>query len=122
MSPPSPAGPLPRLLAGVHRDGRAMTWDEHVRYHGPLPRDVAGDRPDPRLIEVVERSGLLGRGGASFPAGRKMAAVAAAWSPRRPALVVVNGAEDVPPELIRAARRAVSACPTLALLLRKERP
>lgn len=46
------------------------------------------------LIAEVERSGLRGRGGAGFPAARKLALTRAAAGPRR--FVVVNGAEDEP--------------------------
>ena len=46
-----------------------------------------------RLIEAVTRSGLRGRGGAGFPAGQKLAAVARA---RGRAVVVVNGCEGEP--------------------------
>jgi len=90
---------LPRLLAGVsyyHPTGLA----EHERLYGPLPlpavsphRERAWREQPKRLIEIVERSGLTGRGGAGFPAGRKMLSVAA-----RPggAVVVANGAESEP--------------------------
>ena len=90
---------LPRLLAGVsyyHPTGLA----EHEELYGPLPLPAVSPRqgrtwrPQPRrLIEVIERSGLTGRGGAGFPAGRKMRSVAA--RPGR-AIVVANGAESEP--------------------------
>jgi NADH:ubiquinone oxidoreductase subunit F (NADH-binding) len=90
---------LPRLLAGMsyyHPTG----LDEHESLYGPLPLPVMSphqggswrQRPE-RLIEVVERSGLTGRGGAGFPAGRKMRSVAAG---RGRAVVVANGAEGEP--------------------------
>ena len=44
------------------------------------------------LLGEVERSGLTGRGGAGFPAARKLAAVAARQSP----VVVANGTEGEP--------------------------
>src|SRR5207247_11329368 len=71
---------LPRLLAGVRR-GRPLTMTEHVELHGPLPR-----RRD--LIEAATASGLGGRGGAGFPTGRKLAAVAAVRGRKR---VLANG-------------------------------
>jgi NADH-quinone oxidoreductase subunit F len=46
------------------------------------------------LIAEVTASGLVGRGGAAFPTGRKWAAVAA--QPARPHLVVVNADESEP--------------------------
>ena len=94
---------LPRLLAGVsyyHPTGLA----EHEDLYGPLhlppvsPHQGHAQRQRQRLIEVVERSGLTGRGGAGFPAGKKMRSVAAhACSDRKGrAVVVANGAESEP--------------------------
>jgi NADH:ubiquinone oxidoreductase subunit F (NADH-binding) len=90
---------LPRLLAGVsyyHPTGLA----EHEQLYGPLPLPAGsphqggtGRQQPRRLIEVIERSGLTGRGGAGFPTGRKMRSVAAA---RGRAVVVANGAESEP--------------------------
>ena len=82
-----PAGRVSRLLAGL---GHPPGLSGHERAYGPLrmpPR-----RPG-RLIDVVEASGLTGRGGAGYPAGRKMRAVAA--GPGRKA-VVAKGAEGEP--------------------------
>jgi NADH:ubiquinone oxidoreductase subunit F (NADH-binding) len=65
-----------------------MTLDRHTQVHGPLPQ------PSPHeLIEAVEESGLRGRGGADFPAARKLRAVA---ERSRGATVVVNGSETEP--------------------------
>jgi NADH:ubiquinone oxidoreductase subunit F (NADH-binding) len=81
---------LPRLLAGAHAGGSPESLEEHVDRLGELPRiGEAGSA----LIPVLERSGLLGRGGAAFPTGRKLAAVAAG---RGPAVVVANGCEGEP--------------------------
>jgi NADH:ubiquinone oxidoreductase subunit F (NADH-binding) len=82
----------PRLLGGWHKTGQAAGLGEHLERYGgpPLP----GSRADrQQLIEDVSRSGLTGRGGAAFPAGRKLAAVAAASGP---AVVVANGMESEP--------------------------
>ena len=84
---PGHAG-LPRLLAGMDPRGAAMTLSEHQQIHGPIPSRTAGE-----LIEVIERSGLRGRGGADFPTARKLRAVAAKG---RVAAVVVNGSETEP--------------------------
>jgi NADH:ubiquinone oxidoreductase subunit F (NADH-binding) len=90
--PMAAGGPLPgpglaRLLpeyGTVPVDLRA-----HLGAHGPL-RPAGG--PDGLLREVAA-AGLTGRGGAAFPAARKLAAAAQA----RPAPVVVgNGAEGEP--------------------------
>lgn len=54
-------------------------------------------RVDPdAIIDEIETSGLAGRGGAGFPAGRKWRTVAAMDSPVYPSTVVVNGAEGEP--------------------------
>lgn len=82
-----PAG-LPRLLAGLGEDGETMSLSEHRSIHGPLPA-LSG----PALIELVDRGGLRGRGGADFPTATKLRAVAAA---RRDATVIVNGSETEP--------------------------
>jgi NADH:ubiquinone oxidoreductase subunit F (NADH-binding) len=88
---------LPRLLAGPAGGGRAGLL-EHEELHGPLPLPGAGSRRAERaraarLIDMVERSGLTGRGGGGFPTGRKLRSVAAG---RGPAVVVANGAEGEP--------------------------
>ncbi|MCW2545911.1 MAG: NADH:ubiquinone oxidoreductase, NADH-binding (51 kD) subunit [Mycobacterium sp.] len=72
-----------RLLSTGARD-----LDGHLRQTGPLP--WAGG-PGP-LAELIEASGLTGRGGAGFPSARKLSAVAAG----KRAVVVANGAEGEP--------------------------
>jgi NADH:ubiquinone oxidoreductase subunit F (NADH-binding) len=76
------AGPsLPRLLPG------APDLSTHLARYGPL-------HPCPGYLwPSLERAGLKGRGGASFPTARKIAAVAAI---RGPAVVVGNGTEGEP--------------------------
>ena len=84
---------LPRLLAGIRYD-QPVSLRDHERRSGPLPlRGHSGRERPERLIDMVERSGLTGRGGAGFPAGRKMRSVA---SRRGPAVVLANGAEGEP--------------------------
>jgi NADH:ubiquinone oxidoreductase subunit F (NADH-binding) len=78
----------PRLLAGPDLRGGAENLDAHRRRLGPQP---AGS---PALIDAVARSGLLGRGGAGFPAGVKWRAVAE--RSRGTAVVLANGAEGEP--------------------------
>jgi NADH:ubiquinone oxidoreductase subunit F (NADH-binding) len=77
---------LPRLLAGVRRDA-ALSLAEHESVHGPAPQ------PSADLIEAVARSGLRGRGGASFPTAVKLSGVARQRGPRS---VLVNAAESEP--------------------------
>jgi NADH:ubiquinone oxidoreductase subunit F (NADH-binding) len=93
----SPYGPpqqkLPRLLAGIRYD-RPVSLRDYERRYGRVPlRGHSGRERPERLIDMVERSGLTGRGGAGFPTGRKMRSVA---SGRGPAVVVANGAEGEP--------------------------
>lgn len=87
---------LPRLLAGP-RDYHPVSLLEHEQLNGPLPlpgsRGRAQRESAGRLIDVIERSGLTGRGGAGFPTGRKLRSVAAGKG--RP-VVVANGAEGEP--------------------------
>ena len=82
----STATGLPRLFAGLRKDRLPLWLDGHAATHGPLP-SARG------LVELVTASGLRGRGGGGFPAGRKLAAVA---SSRRRPVVVANGAEGEP--------------------------
>jgi NADH:ubiquinone oxidoreductase subunit F (NADH-binding) len=63
----------------------------HEARHGAIPwRGSKG-----RLVADLEASGLAGRGGAAFPAARKLAAVAQG----RGAVVIANGAEGEPASL-----------------------
>jgi NADH:ubiquinone oxidoreductase subunit F (NADH-binding) len=84
---------LPRLLKGIPSHG-AMSLAEHLAVHVPLQltrrHSRRGEHP---LIEQIERAGLRGRGGASFPTAVKMRAVA---SSRGRPVVVVNAAEGEP--------------------------
>jgi len=67
---------LPRLLAGAGHQ-LVLGLAEHEREYGTLwLRGRSGRRRPERLIDMVEAAGLTGRGGAGFPTGRKMRAVA----------------------------------------------
>ena len=86
------AGPvLPRLLAGPPMTGRAEPLTDHLARLGRRPSGRAGQE----LIAELETSGLLGRGGAGFPVGRKWRSVAERTAGPR-AAVLVNGAEGEP--------------------------
>jgi NADH:ubiquinone oxidoreductase subunit F (NADH-binding) len=95
--PPVPAATaLPRLLprtADGHpaREPEALT--AHLARHGALTyRGGLG-----RLITDLQAAGLTGRGGAAFPAFRKLqAAFDAARKSRRLPVAVANGAESEP--------------------------
>jgi len=98
-----PAG-LPRVIPEP-----ITRYEDHQRRYGPLP--TVGKRAHrQQFIDMVERSGLRGRGGAGFPAGRKLHAVA---SGRRGAVVVANGAEGEPASRKDAA--LLAAAPHLVL-------
>ena len=101
---PTPAARLPRLLAGIGERPAELRW--HERQHGPMPML----RRAGRLIDVVEASGLTGRGGAGFPAGRKMRSVAAGPGSK---VLVANGAEGEPASL--KDRLLLSRLPHLVL-------
>jgi len=81
------SGALPRLLPR----GPASLEDHLARY-GPPPPPGAGRGDLRELIAEVDRAGLTGRGGAGFPAARKLAAVAAGRAP----VVIGNGTEGEP--------------------------
>lgn len=80
-----------RLLEGLDPSA-PVSYSAHVQRLGELPRR-RNRGADAELIELIDRSGLLGRGGAGFPTGRKMRTVAAGG---RGAVVVANGAEGEP--------------------------
>jgi NADH:ubiquinone oxidoreductase subunit F (NADH-binding) len=82
---------LPRLLP--HGSEQPRDWHAHTAWHGGLRyRGAAG-----QLIADLQAAGLTGRGGAAFPAGRKLAAVLdAARTRRRAPVVIANGAESEP--------------------------
>ncbi|HEV3357930.1 MAG TPA: NADH-ubiquinone oxidoreductase-F iron-sulfur binding region domain-containing protein [Pseudonocardiaceae bacterium] len=100
VEPTLPAEPAPpaddpqRLLAGWARTRRVADFAAHGRQYGPLPLAAyPGRAGQARLIDEVEAAGLRGRGGAGFPTGRKLRAVARAG--HRP-VVIVNGCDGEP--------------------------
>ena len=80
----------PRLLAGPSPAARPERYTEHLARLGALPRSTARHG----LVDTLEASGLLGRGGAGFPVGRKWRAMADRSHGR--AVLVANGAEGEP--------------------------
>jgi len=91
---------IPRLITG----SAPVSLAEHLDRYGPPPlradRPAAG-RTVTGLIDEIDRAGLTGRGGAGFPAARKMRAVADAASRGGTfssvgAVVIANGAESEP--------------------------
>src|SRR6266540_6809106 len=81
---------LPRLLSATGEHGTAAPLAYH-RLVYPAPPLPGVPRDD--VVDAVERSGLRGRGGASFPTGTKLRAVR---DGRRSPVVVVNGSEGEP--------------------------
>jgi NADH:ubiquinone oxidoreductase subunit F (NADH-binding) len=80
-----------RLLACLADPGSWTTLQEHRAGFAPPPPPRRA--PASELIDVAQRAGLRGRGGASFPTATKMRAVV---SGRRRPVVVANGAEGEP--------------------------
>jgi NADH:ubiquinone oxidoreductase subunit F (NADH-binding) len=78
----------------------------HRQRLGPLPAFSSG-----QLIAELDSSGLLGRGGAGFPVGRKWRAVADRSAGH--AVVLANGAEGEP--LSRKDRSLMAARPHLVI-------
>jgi NADH:ubiquinone oxidoreductase subunit F (NADH-binding) len=81
----------PRLL---RTSGAAEDLADYVRAGGYRE---PGDSQ--RLLDVVERSGLLGRGGAAFPMAVKLRSVRDNGAHRGGAVVVANGEEGEPASL-----------------------
>ena len=79
--------PVRRLTAGWHQTRGPANLRQHLDRYGGLPR------PGRQLVALVTAAGLTGRGGAAFPTGTKLRAVAAA---RGPKVVVANGMEGEP--------------------------
>ena len=86
-----PVRSRPGLLEGLNADRSPVTLAAH-RQRYPRP-PTPGTTASNQLIDVVDRAGLQGRGGAGFPTGRKMRSVAE--GKRRP-VVVANGTEGEP--------------------------
>ena len=80
----------PRIVAGPPADLGPEPYAAHVGRLGPLPHGAAAAQ----TIPALEASGLLGRGGAGFPVGRKWRSVAG--QPGGVPVVLVNGAEGEP--------------------------
>ena len=91
----------PQLLAGTSRG--AMSLERHLEVHGST-------RGRDDLIDAVERVGLRGRGGASFPTAVKLRGAAKHRGPRT---VLVNAAEGEP--LSRKDRVLLERTPHLVL-------
>jgi NADH:ubiquinone oxidoreductase subunit F (NADH-binding) len=90
---PDPRDPN-RLLAGWAATRRPARLAEHYERYGRLPLVLGAGRAErDSFIAALTWSGLRGRGGAAFPTGHKLRAVADRH--RRP-IVVANGCESEP--------------------------
>jgi len=96
-----------RLLGGPSPAAGPEARSAHTARLGALP----SGRDREAIIATLEASGLLGRGGASFPVGRKWRSVAERSDGR--AVVLVNGAEGEP--LSAKDRVLMTARPHLVL-------
>ncbi len=81
--------------------GPPLDLAAHIARYGPLPAQPVQPAGPAQLIGAVQRSGLAGRGGAAFPAARKMRAVVEAAARgrgrrRSGAALIANGAESEP--------------------------
>jgi NADH:ubiquinone oxidoreductase subunit F (NADH-binding) len=86
-----------RLLAGWYETGRPADLRGHLDRYGPPPLRGRGRRHQPGpLVAAVSEAGLTGRGGAGFPTGTKLRAVAERARQAGPAVVVANGMESEP--------------------------
>jgi len=98
------AGPPQRMPRLIPADG-PLSLQQHLDRYGAAPFGTGQNSRGgavAALILEVERSGLTGRGGAGFPCGRKMRAVAQAGRRGGPfgsqvgTVLVANGAESEP--------------------------
>jgi NADH:ubiquinone oxidoreductase subunit F (NADH-binding) len=96
-----------RLLSGPSTAAGAESLADHRSRLG----DVPGRTERSSLIRSLEASGLLGRGGAGFPVGRKWVSVAG--RAKGDAIVLANGAEGEP--LSHKDRVLMSSRPHLVL-------
>ncbi len=79
-----------RLLAGPPLEGYPEPLARHHARLGSLPH-----LPPDRMVSALEATGMLGRGGAGFPVGRKWRSVLEQQGSGAP-VIVANGAEGEP--------------------------
>ena len=83
-----------RLLASAPGGAESPPLAAHLATHGPLALPAEDDGRWRRgMLAAIGESGLMGRGGASFPAGTKWDAFR---QPARRPMVVVNAMEGEP--------------------------
>jgi len=85
---------MPRLHRTLDADA-VTSMGAYTARGGGRALDAARASEPAALIDLIEESGLRGRGGAGFPTGTKWRTVAGSVGDR-PASVVINGAEGEP--------------------------
>ena len=85
---------FPRLLAGAPPIGRRETLDEYAKRGGYSALTKALAMQPEEITKAVMDSGLRGRGGAGFPAGRKWTFVPK--NSGKPIYLAINGDESEP--------------------------
>ena len=86
-------------MGAIHRvldEHDIDTLEEHVAVGGGIGLDNARAMTPEQVVEIVDASGLRGRGGAGFPTGAKWRAVTGTAPAGGRVPVVVNGAEGEP--------------------------
>jgi NADH:ubiquinone oxidoreductase subunit F (NADH-binding) len=84
------------VTARVLPEAPFASLSDYLAAGGGKALDAARQVEPVALIDEVEASGLRGRGGAGFPAGKKWRTIASYASPVLPSTVVVNAAEGEP--------------------------
>lgn len=93
LPPAPPEGVEECVFSHIREDGRA-SLEGYVATGGYEGLDAALDDSPEALLELLDASGLAGRGGAGFPTGRKWRAVAEAEG--GPKTIVCNADEGEP--------------------------
>ncbi len=93
LPPSPPAGVEECVFAHIREPGRTGL-EGYVATGGYAGLDDALDGSPEEILELIDASGLAGRGGAGFPTGRKWRAVAEAG--RTPKTIVCNADEGEP--------------------------
>jgi NADH-quinone oxidoreductase subunit F len=84
------------LLHRVLDEHVVTTMEDHVALGGGRGLEAAHRMGSAAIVDIVDSSGLRGRGGAGFPTGRKWRTVIQNASATEPIPVVVNAAEGEP--------------------------